>query len=132
MGESSHDHADAPGHVHDGDCCKDESCTGHAHGHDDKSHDHEHSHAGHAHEHEHANDDAPEDAPLPPISWKIVSLIYAFGCALCALFGGLHFFGIEQVKGIWLIFVFFPPCLLYSLLQYRRQASESALKKKEE
>ena len=129
MGESSHDHADAHGHVHDGDCCGDDS---HGHSHDDKPHDHEHSHAGHAHEHEHADAAEDEDAPLPPISWKIVSIIYASGSALCALFGALHLYDITQVKGIWLIFAFFPPCLLYALLQYRRQASESALKKKED
>ena len=62
---------------------------------------------------------------MPPISWKIVSIIYACGCVLCALFAALDMvFKFEQVKGFWLIFGLFPLTLLYSLYKWRGQSAE--------
>ena len=126
--------ADAPSqhaheHGHSGDACCDDHCDGeHAHKDGDE-------HRGH-HEHEHAPDggthhlaaaapasseEEAEDAPLPPISWKIVSIIYACGSVLCAVFGVLHYNGVQQVKGFYLTFALFPVCLLYALFKWRAQ-----------
>jgi len=130
-----HDHAHGgheEQHEHDGACCDDKG-HGHAHGHDEKrGHDHEqvkHGHDenhGHAHEHEHAHElQAPSEDEAPPISWKVVSIIYGGGSGLCAIFGVLHHFEVEQVRGFWLIFAFFPACLLYSLHKHRAQRAEA-------
>ena len=55
------------------------------------------------------------------MSWKVVTYIYATGSAICILFGALHYADVEQVKGFWLIFCLFPPCLLYSIVKQRAQ-----------
>ena len=60
-----------------------------------------------------------DEEPPFSLSWGTVSIIYAVGSVICAGFGALHYAGIEQVKGFYLIFCLFPVCLLYSLLQYR-------------
>ena len=138
--ETEHEHEHAKhehGHEkHDHDDGKHDCCDGHGHAHDDHGH-------GHADAHAHGHDEHPaeaaeeeEDAPLPPLNWKYVSYIYAGGCVLCAIFGGLHVYGVEQVKGFWLIFALFPPCLLYSLYKYSQQralaiAETSEAKKKD-
>ena len=59
-----------------------------------------------------------------------MSLIYAVGCCICAVFGVLHLFKIEAVKGYWMIFALFPPCLVYSLVQWRNQNAQHALQAK--
>ena len=127
MGAHEHDeHADGDDHAHahaaDGSCCDD-----HGHGHD-SGHDH-----GHAHEHGHAEGgsatDEPEE-PMPELSWKVVTIIYAIGSVICAIFGALNFFEIEQVKGFWLIFVVFPPALIYAFPKYRSQQARYALEAK--
>lgn len=61
------------------------------------------------------------------LSWRVVSMIYAVGSGLCVLLAVLHYaFAVKQVEGFWLIFAFFPPCLLYSLHRMRLQLQAQA------
>jgi hypothetical protein len=70
-----------------------------------------------------------EDAAPEPLSWRVVSMIYAAGSVACLLFAVLSLvFKVEQIDGFWLIFALFPPCLLYSL--YMQYTQKSALKPK--
>ena len=79
------------------------------------------------------------DAPMPvanvvpeqeELSWKIVCMMYGFGSALCALFATLEkLWGIEQVKGMWLIFAPFLPCLAYAAFKFRRQMLQEKSKR---
>ncbi len=69
------------------------------------------------------------DEPAPEVSWKVVSIMYACSCAICAVLAALQFgVHIEQVEGVWLIFAPFWPCLAYSLHRMRKQFKESKLK----
>ena len=54
----------------------------------------------------------------PDIQWNVVSLMYAAGCTLWALFGLMQMAGKESVAGIWIIFCPFLPCLLYALYRW--------------
>ena len=128
MADHGHEHAHKEeqhgqhGHAHDGDCC------GHDHGHEE----HAHGHKEQQHEHGHdGGDDEVEDQPLPPISWKVVSYIYAGGSVVCGAFATAHYvFDVDTVKGFWLIFAFFPLCLLYSLFKWQQQSTGEKLAKK--
>ncbi|KAL1530685.1 hypothetical protein AB1Y20_001585 [Prymnesium parvum] len=56
------------------------------------------------------------------LSWKVVSILYALGVALCVLFAILQVvWNIESVRGFWIIFSPFAPCLVYGLYRYRLQ-----------
>eukprot|EP00324_Dicrateria_rotunda_P008794 CAMPEP_0206177032 /NCGR_PEP_ID=MMETSP1474-20131121/59952_1 /ASSEMBLY_ACC=CAM_ASM_001110 /TAXON_ID=97495 /ORGANISM="Imantonia sp., Strain RCC918" /LENGTH=114 /DNA_ID=CAMNT_0053588521 /DNA_START=20 /DNA_END=364 /DNA_ORIENTATION=- len=61
-----------------------------------------------------------------PLSWKVVSIIYAGGVFLCLLFAALHALKVDTVKGFWIIFAPFLPCLAYSLHRWRLQVQEKA------
>ena len=74
---------------------------------------------------------APEEEQLPELSWRIVSMIYAAGTALCAIFGVLHKMEVKSVQGFWLIFVVFPPSLCYSLVKWKAQRERHALEAKQ-
>ena len=124
MPEHEHEHASSA-HEH-ADGHKDDCAVGHG-GHDgccDNSHDHGH---GHAHAHDHAVESAADaaddiDQPLPPISWKIVSIIYACGSLISVIFAVLDLgLKVEQVKGFWLIFALFPFALAYAIYMWRGQ-----------
>lgn len=144
--EHAHKDASSHGHAHDGGCCDDDShdhshkegAGGHKKDHadgcdDDCGHDHGHADAhahghsdGHDHDH-HDGDDDEEDKPLPPISWMAVSMIYLGGSVVCGAFALAHFvFELETVKGFYLIFAFFPLCLVYSLFKWHLQRGEEA------
>ena len=129
MAAHAHEHADGDDHGHahaaDGSCCDD-----HGHGHQD-SEQKQHGH-GHGHAHEHAEGGSASKEPeeeMPELSWKVVTMIYAVGSVICAIFGALQLFEVEQVKGFWLIFVVFPPALIYAFPKYRSQQALYALEK---
>ena len=74
------------------------------------------------------DEEEEEEAPLPPLSWFIVALIYLGGSLLCLLFGVLHYLEVsDSIKGIWLIFALFPFCLMYSIAMWRSQRKAAAL-----
>ena len=119
MSAHSHEHADthehADVHRHDDDCC--------GHDHADGSH-HDHGHSEHTHGH------GPGEGTIAvkpregadELSWYVVALIYMTGSVICGVLAVLHFaFQVEQVKGFWLIFSLFPPCLIYAIVKHRAQ-----------
>ena len=62
-------------------------------------------------------------------SWRAVSWIYLGGCALLAAFAAGQFvLEVKAVEGFWLIFAFFPLCLVYSVRKNacaeRREAAQ--------
>ena len=64
-------------------------------------------------------------------SWRAVSWIYLGGCALLGAFAvGQFVLEIKAVEGFWLIFAFFPLCLVYSVRKMRAQSAERQLKEK--
>ena len=59
----------------------------------------------------------------------MICIFYTVGCLLCAVFGVLHLYDYESVRGFWLIFAPFPPCLLYGFYRYRLQLRDEAANK---
>ena len=139
---SDHSHAEQHAHGHDDGCGDPSHDHGHHEGKPDHGHGHEHGHAEHGHaEHEHAEPvplldallaKAPAEEELPELSWRVVSMIYAAGTALCVTFGVLHYvLEFNTVKGFWLIFVVFPPSLVYALVKWKAQRERHALEAKQ-
>jgi len=65
----------------------------------------------------------PPDARA--VSWAVVSIMYAVGCLLCVVMGALHLAEVEALRGLWLIFAPFGPCLVYALVQLPRSRQTS-------
>ena len=68
---------------------------------------------------------APTPAESNEISWKVIVMMYAVGVVICAIMGGIQFYGVAtNLDGSWLIFAPFGPCLVYATSRHFKQSRE--------